>query len=73
MSKKKYGIRCKECGEHTHPLFLKKESDGICLLNMQIGQQCQTCNEFGKEIYVKDSLKFENPKMREEYVDAHTP
>jgi late competence protein required for DNA uptake (superfamily II DNA/RNA helicase) len=73
VSKKKNFRKCKECGKKTYPLFLKEISDGICLLNMQIDYYCRTCNEFGEEVYAKDLLKFENPKMREEYVDAHTP
>jgi hypothetical protein len=73
VSKKRYEERCDECGEQVYPVYLKELSDGECLLKLIIGEYCRKCHEFDQEIYAKDLLKFENPKMREEYVDAHTP
>ncbi|TXT53905.1 MAG: hypothetical protein BAJALOKI2v1_840013 [Promethearchaeota archaeon] len=73
VSREKFEETCDECGKSAYPLFLKEVLNGKCLLKLEIGYYCRNCNEFNQEIYAKELLKFENPKMREEYVDAHTP
>lgn len=73
VSKKKFKRICKECGSKTHPVYIQEWANGKFLLQLRHFKYCRECCEFDKEVLAKDLLEFENPKMREEYVDAHTP
>jgi Zn finger protein HypA/HybF involved in hydrogenase expression len=73
VKNKKKKLKCEECGENIYPVMFQIWRSEELLFERFSAAFCRTCKDFDEEIYAKDLLKFENPKMRDEYVDAHTP
>ncbi len=64
---------CEECGAQAHRVHYQEYIGDTLMIDVPISKYCGECHLFEDDDFPKDALEFENPKMRDEYIDAHTP